>query len=797
MGQEPDGFEDERTWQQPIAPRGVELPHERPTEHTATPEDRETAARPDATDPSPTSHSGEHSGVPQGSSAGDSSDSEPRRTHPMSGDSSGSWDSLSSPIFEPGQVVFGKYRLVKKIGEGGMGEVWHVWHLSLESDRALKLIKPELAHNEKGWRRFQREARLMAKINHPNAVAVYDFHRAQSVAYIEMEFIRGRSLADILKEGRGQPMPLEWTARILEQLCAVLHEAHSHVDEATGQPKPIIHRDLKPSNLMLVERKDDTGPPRLKVLDFGIAKIVEDDASPDLTSPGDLLGTPAYMSPDQIRGGYEGEDGHLEIDGRSDLYSTGVVLYHLLTGALPFRGGRMALLAAQLHTAPMPMKEANPGADVPAEVERVVMRCLEKDPERRPRDAHELSEQFLRAAGIGKADPRPAAVVGTTRWRRPAGIAAAAIVLVCVIGLGAMMIARDGRKPLPSPDPPDPDPTPSLRLRVPKGYAAVDPKDIVPGHPGFPVNLRRLDDDVTFVFVRDHVYLPEGYEPESLEDRLGADGWPPAIIRKRDKARFVRIEGATYLRGDPRKAAPLGDAQGNPLTSHYVRVPSFYIQESEVTVGEVEGYLKDYQDDPDLKVWRHWLKKCREDHPDPTRYPAACRSYLLARRYARSVGGLLPTESQWEWAAKSRQEEFLFAWGEDFAPQGAGESARLDNPNANNFDPAPVKQYPSDRTKQNVYDMVGNLRELCADAYVPYTDLKLDGNSRKSPILDGRGVVDLAAPETKIVVRGGSFMYPQDQAMAFYRWREPPADIGEDIGFRVVIECPAGVEGSP
>ena len=174
--------------------------------------------------------------------------------------------------------------------------------------------------------------------------------RAQSVAYIEMEFIRGRSLADILKEGRGQPMPLEWTARILEQLCAVLHEAHGHVDETTGQPKPIIHRDLKPSNLMLVERKDDAGPPRLKVLDFGIAKIVEDDASPDLTSPGDLLGTPAYMSPEQIRGGYEGEDGHQEIDGRSDLYSTGVVLYHLLTGALPFRGGKMALLAAQLHT---------------------------------------------------------------------------------------------------------------------------------------------------------------------------------------------------------------------------------------------------------------------------------------------------------------------------------------------------------------------------------------------------------------------------------------------------------------
>ena len=87
-----------------------------------------------------------------------------------------------------------------------------------------------------------------------------------------------------------------------------------------------------------------------------------------------------------------------------------------------------------------------------------------------------------------------------------------------------------------------------------------------PATPAFRVNLRRLDDDVTFVFVRDRVYIPEGYEPESLEDLLGADGWPPAIIRKQDKVRFVRIEGASYLRGDPRKAAPLGDSQGNPLT---------------------------------------------------------------------------------------------------------------------------------------------------------------------------------------------------------------------------------------
>ena len=152
---------------------------------------------------------------------------------------------------------------------------------------------------------------------------------------------------------------------------------------------------------------------------------------------------------------------------------------------------------------------------------------------------------------------------------------------------------------------------------MPKGYAAVDPNDIVPGHPGFPVNLRRLDDDVTFVFVRDRVYIPEGYEPESLQDLLGADGWPLAIIRKQDKVRFVRIEGAVYRRGDPRSRAGrrlAGQSDDVPLraraaasTSRSRRSPS----------ARSKGYVKDHQDDPGLKEWKDWLKKFRVDHPDP------------------------------------------------------------------------------------------------------------------------------------------------------------------------------------
>ena len=177
------------------------------------------------------------------------------------------------------------------------------------------------------------------------------------------------------------------------------------------------------------------------MLDFGIAKIVEDEGTPELTGAGDLVGTPAYMSPEQIRGGFERDAGPQEIDGRSDLYSTGVVLYHLLTGTLPFRGSKMALLAAHLNNAPLPMKEANPRPTSPPQVERVVMQCLEKDPADVPRPlassprssgrppAWAVQLSALPPARPDREGPPP---------RSPRSCCS------LVIGLGAVMLARGG-----------------------------------------------------------------------------------------------------------------------------------------------------------------------------------------------------------------------------------------------------------------------------------------------------------------------------------------------------------------
>ena len=603
--------------------------------------------------------------------SGDSATTEPQTT-------AGDWDKLPAPVFEVGRVVFGKYRLQEKIGEGGMGEVWKVHNVELDRTSALKLIKPEIAHNDKGWTRFQREARLMAKLNHPNAVAVYDFRRTQSMGYIEMEFIRGRSLDQVLKEHPDKPLTLDWTVQIVDQLCSVLHEAHGHEDEKTGKSKPIIHRDLKPSNLMLADRKQPGREIQLKVLDFGIAKMVEDEGNPEVTGANDMIGTPAYMSPEQIRGGFEGEGEEEVLDGRSDLYSTGVMLYQLVSGVLPFRGSRMAMLAAHLNNKPPPIKDANPQANVSSAVERVVMQCLEKEPAQRPQSARELAEKFRQAAGIA-GGPGIAAPSRTLPWPKLAGA-----ILIVGLAVGALIpIAGMFRKPSAAPveNPPSeetasvvppkppaiaPSTTTPLESWVPAGFAIAEPKDLDKAT-SLPKTLVR-EDGALFIYYKDGMYLPKDYKADDSNRTAGQ--WPRAIVRTSDQARFIRIDGGMFRRGDPREQTPVDDTPGNPLKPHYVRVRGFYIQETEVTNGEIKAYRVSLSDDENgLRKWSQCYEDIQKakglDDEAMNRLPAVCVGYRLASQFAASVGGFLPTEAQWEYAAKSRQNDNLSAWGKE------------------------------------------------------------------------------------------------------------------------------------
>jgi len=296
-----------------------------------------------------------------------------------------------------GAVIRGKYRILAKVGEGGMASVYKAMHTRFNEVRALKVISPELASDVNFVRRFEQEAIVTRKLQHTNAVRVDDIDEAEDGRpFIVMEFVEGRSLKEVIE--REAPMSLPRVSAIVQQTAAALDAAH-----AVG----LVHRDIKPGNIALAWANDATGARTevVKVLDFGIAKLREarlDSKTRSvhltLTDTGMMIGTPAYMSPEQARG-MRGD----QLDGRSDFYSLGVVMYQMLSGDLPLKAdSTLEQLMAHLNTSPRPIREVRP--DIPVEFESAVMRCLEKNRDYRPANGAALIRELQWASS------RPVAV---------------------------------------------------------------------------------------------------------------------------------------------------------------------------------------------------------------------------------------------------------------------------------------------------------------------------------------------------------------------------------------------------
>jgi len=291
--------------------------------------------------------------------------------------------------WSPGAVLRGKYRILSKIGQGGMGAVYKALHVTFDELRAIKVISPELVDDQLFVKRFKHEAVITRKLQHPNAVRVDDIDEAEDGRpFIVMEYIEGQSLRKLIEQHG--PMPAERVCSIIKQVAAALDAAHK---------LGMIHRDIKPDNIVLVETPDGE---QAKVLDFGIAKIKEtrkgEMSGMTMTGTGVVIGTPQYMSPEQAMG-KRGD----ELDGRSDLYSLGIVMYQMLTGELPFKADTtMEMLIAHLQQPPLNVRTVRPELQIPAAVADVVMKLLEKKPEDRPADARALVEEIEQAeAGVG------------------------------------------------------------------------------------------------------------------------------------------------------------------------------------------------------------------------------------------------------------------------------------------------------------------------------------------------------------------------------------------------------------
>jgi serine/threonine protein kinase len=288
-----------------------------------------------------------------------------------------------------GRVVAGRYRVLSKLGAGGMGTVFRAEQVSVKRQIALKVLDPTVIANPELLRRFQAEAEVVARLSHPHTVTLFDFGQDESgILFIAMELVAGTGLRDVI--AREAPLPPFRAVDIAEQVASSLADAHAH---------GIVHRDLKPDNVILQERAGRKDFAR--VLDFGIAKLFDEGQGTAMTRAGQLLGTPQYMAPEQIMG--------QPVDGRTDVYALGVMLYEMLAGRPPFEGqSLMELLAKHLHDPPPPIGRLRPGLSLPMPLERLLHACLAKDPAHRPPDMRTLDAELADLRSLLDPGPRRA-----------------------------------------------------------------------------------------------------------------------------------------------------------------------------------------------------------------------------------------------------------------------------------------------------------------------------------------------------------------------------------------------------
>lgn len=299
------------------------------------------------------------------------------------------YDGEGAPL--PHEEFAGKCEILSRLGHGGMGMIFKARRSDTKEIVALKVLHAHLLNDTESKKRFEQEASACKELKHRNLINVYEFGFSKhGQPYMMMEYLEGQALANVI-EAKGR-LEIRSFINIFTQICDGLQHAHL---------KGVVHRDVKPSNVMIT--KSDSGTDMAKVLDFGIAKRHMESSHEDLTPTGNVLGSPAYIAPEQCAGS--------EADPRSDIYSLGCVMYEALTGQPPFvHESAIKVLLMQLSEPPPPLNMICPDAQVPSELETIIMRCLEKDPNVRYQNASELGADLWTYAAIGQRGIIPDAV---------------------------------------------------------------------------------------------------------------------------------------------------------------------------------------------------------------------------------------------------------------------------------------------------------------------------------------------------------------------------------------------------
>jgi formylglycine-generating enzyme required for sulfatase activity/tRNA A-37 threonylcarbamoyl transferase component Bud32 len=568
-----------------------------------------------------------------------------------------------------GQIL-GGYRVLEQIGTGGMGVVYVAQHELIGKRAAVKVLLPELSRDAAVVRRFFNEARAATQVRHPGIVEVFDFgHAADGSAYIVMELLQGETLsARVRRQGR---LPLPTTIRLVQQVAGALGAAH-----AAG----IVHRDLKPENIFIVRDPDVTGGERAKVLDFGIAKLAGDMSAEELkTRTGAVIGTPRYMAPEQCRGARE-------VDHRADLYALGCIFYEMLCGRPPFVDkGIGDLFAAHMFMPPQPPSTLEPS--ISPGLEAVILGLLAKTPEQRfPSAAVFLQalEQALmggpmpaaRAPSVEGVPPAlpvagPPTTIGTSaatvrvappaesRRSRWPWLAATGLVIVTGVGVG---VAMTGNEQPASPA------AAASNAQDTAGAAAAGAEQAEPAAPD-------------------------------------ADNGPNRWIRVESPAKAVVLG----LSAETDKATP--DAMGlRPEREEASPSVAYEMQQHEVTWGELEPWLAR---NPKAVMHRPpWVPEDAEARSD---LAATGVPWQTAYAYCRDLGARLPSEAEWEYAARGEQRR-PYAWGRerlDIVRTNVyrGDDARIERVMSGDQDRTPGS------TQQALHDMMGNAQEWVADLW--------------------------------------------------------------------------------
>ncbi|MBX7219754.1 MAG: SUMF1/EgtB/PvdO family nonheme iron enzyme [Blastocatellia bacterium] len=704
-------------------------------------------------------------------------------------------DPLLGTLFEA------KYKIVAKLGEGGMGAVYRAHHIHMDLDVAIKFLHESMTSDPQILERFKREAKAAGRISHPNATQVMDFGvLGNNTAYLVMEYLEGESLRERLYR---QKLPLKEAVGILSQACAAVDAAHK---------KGVIHRDLKPDNIFL--KRQEEGHETVKVLDFGIAKLRDisgENQSTNLTEAGMLIGTPHYMSPEQCHG-------H-ELDPSSDIYSLGVIAYEMFAGELPFRAPTsLGIVLKHINEEPPPLYLANP--QIPREVEKVVLRALSKNPTRRPETAAQFARE-LEAAAAGNdiistnqldgaaapfrtsmlASQSMAADLVQTREDAPA-LSTSMMSSPLTGGSTTAETARfdtgDGpnRRTLlnrsVAPRPTTPSGTENPTLLPPTNTPSSSKRAVTPVEMEmpFPGGTRKMVSDAP-----PYSNLPAVKPAGSLAFKaglatvallaVGAVGYAiypkkagtgaPATIKVVENVPpagpkipegMVLIEGGTFTMG--RDSGPGTSPDETP--AHEVPVKTFTIGKYEVTCKEYAEFVK-AANYPAPKDWQGGTYPAGKDQ-----YPVVNVSWEDAAAYCKWLKektGLpyrLATEAEWEYAARGKDKR-IYPWGDYFDPRFANlKEAQVTLPVA--VDSVSQAQ---DLSPFKIVGMAGNVSEWTGSDYdlYPNSQAKPDDNKGKKVLKIGRG---------------GNFASKKETSTTTYRQWYEPTEKYEFFGFRTALD---------